>query len=84
MTGDELVRLELGDRAQANASCENAVTGDGRPMRWASFILTGCADYVSTLAIYARYPVRLDARPHGVARYQRRYLLDGHTRGRQQ
>jgi hypothetical protein len=80
MIGDELIRLELGDRVMGDAMCENALSGDGRPMRWASFILTGTADYVSTQAIYARYPVRLDGRPHPVARYQRRYLLDGRTR----
>jgi hypothetical protein len=82
VTGDELVRLELGDRAQDAAMCENAITTDGRRMRWASYMLTGAADYISTQAIYAGCPVRGDGRPAPVARYQRRYLIDGRVRGR--
>jgi hypothetical protein len=80
VTGDELVRLELGDRIHDAAICENAITIDERPMRWASHMLTGNADYVSTLAIYAGCPVRLDGGPAPAARYQRRYLIDGQVR----
>lgn len=77
MTGDELVRLELGDRVRVDAMCENAVTSRGDPMRWASFIRTGNADYVSTLGICAKYPIDRPRRP---VRYQRYYLIDGRTR----
>jgi hypothetical protein len=77
MTGQELDYLELGgDRPAYAMVSENAP-------RWASHMLTGAANYVSTMAIYARYPIRLDTAGMGsnaVAQYQRRYLLDGRTR----
>jgi hypothetical protein len=75
VTGPELDHLELGDKPAGAMLNENAP-------RWASHMLTGAANYVSTLAIYARQGgLRLD-RPNPPARYQRRYLLDGATRGR--
>jgi hypothetical protein len=76
MTGDELIRIEEGERCTFAGMAENAP-------RWASHMLTGAANYVSTLAIYAHYPLRLDTAgmgAHAVALYQRRYLLDGCTR----
>jgi hypothetical protein len=66
-------QLEVGEKAAWAAVHENAP-------RWASYMLTGCANYVSTLAIYAQHGgLRLD-RPNPPARYQRYYLLDGSTR----
>jgi hypothetical protein len=75
MTGLELDRIELGGDKPAYA----ANLSENVP-RWASYMLTAAANYVSTLAIYARHGgLRLD-RPNPPARYQRYYLLDGTTR----
>ena len=75
MTGLELDRLECGEKPATAAMWENAP-------QWAPTMLTGAANYVSTLAIYARYPTRLDGPllEHPVAHHQRRYSLAGWTR----
>jgi hypothetical protein len=87
MNGPELDLLESGERGGApiaGGSCRVVLASMcENPLRWASHSLTGAADYVSTLAIYARYPIRLEdagTGRGGSPRYQRRYLLDGHIR----
>ena len=66
--------LSPGERIQHAFLWENTRTRDGRPMRWAGFSVTGNADYVSLLALRARFQAR-GIRLGGKATYQRYYQL---------
>jgi hypothetical protein len=85
MTGPELDLLEGGERGHSGiagglcrvglaAGWENARTDRGESLRpWAGFTITGNADYVSSLAIRARFLAR--GIHHGPIRYERYYQL---------
>jgi hypothetical protein len=87
MTGPELDLLEggcrggpvyadPGGRIDLATLCENARTHRGQTtMRpWATFVITGNADYVSNLAVRARFLARGITRAG--MRYQRYYQLE--------
>jgi hypothetical protein len=83
MIGPELDRIEggrnpgvlsTGERIEHAFLWENTHTRDDRPMRWAGFSVTGNADYVSLLALRARFLARgIVPSPHMA--YQRYYQL---------
>jgi hypothetical protein len=66
--------LSTGERIEHALLWENTRSSDGRPMRWAGFSVTGNADYVSLLALRARYLAR-GIHPSPRMTYQRYYQL---------
>jgi hypothetical protein len=83
MIGPELDRMEggrspgvlsTGERIEHAFLWENTRTRDGQPMRWAGFSVTGNADYVSLLALRARFLAR-GITPSPRMAYQRYYQL---------
>jgi hypothetical protein len=85
MTGPELDLLEggcrgdpvyrdPGGRIDLAFACENARNGHGQTLRpWAGIVLAGNADYVSRLALRARFRAR--GITHSLIGYQRYYQL---------
>jgi hypothetical protein len=83
MIGPELDRIEggcgpgvlsTGERIEHALLWENTLDRCGRPMRWAGFSVTGNADYVSLLALRARFLAR-GIHPSPRMAYQRYYQL---------